>query len=396
MSKSSPATAWVEGGDGLARIGRDRRRRWGAVRRGDVCNAAIGAAVGAAVAVGRSRRSGPSVPPWPPVPRSCATLGGRGAVGTGVGLREAVRPRVSRRRLRRRACRSAKRLRRRLAHPRSGIGCDRDQRERREDPDHTMTHHDAAHYASRVPTWHDPLYEVRAADQPVHLAGRRNRHRSDAGARRARGRRRRLRLHLGDGPLLPDPRPRPARGADARGHDGARLHGGAHRAGAASASWSAASTTGRRGCGSRRTTTLDVLSGGRAWFGIGAAWNVHESKGLGFPFPPLGERFEWLEDTLRMAHGMWSGGSGSGRGLRGHALHRHAPHQLAAGDQPAAGADPGRRRRGAEDAAPGGAVRRRLQHLRSLAGVRRAPSSPCCASTASGSAAPTTRSSAPS
>lgn len=61
----------------------------------------------------------------------------------------------------------------------------------------------------------------------------------------------------------------------------------------------------------KATTTLDVLSGGRAWFGIGAAWNVHESKGLGFDFPPLGERFEWLEDTLRMAHQMWSGGSGT-------------------------------------------------------------------------------------
>ena len=59
------------------------------------------------------------------------------------------------------------------------------------------------------------------------------------------------------------------------------------------------------------TTTLDVLSGGRAWFGIGAAWNVFESKGLGFPFPPLGERFEWLEDTLRLAQDMWSGGSGT-------------------------------------------------------------------------------------
>ena len=58
-------------------------------------------------------------------------------------------------------------------------------------------------------------------------------------------------------------------------------------------------------------TTLDVLSGGRAWFGIGAAWNAHESKGLGLGFPPLRERFELLEDTLRMAHGMWSGGSGT-------------------------------------------------------------------------------------
>jgi F420-dependent oxidoreductase-like protein len=64
-------------------------------------------------------------------------------------------------------------------------------------------------------------------------------------------------------------------------------------------------------------TTLDVLSGGRAWFGIGAAWNEEESAGLGFPMPPLRERFEWLEDTLRMAHAMWSGGSGTGERFEG-------------------------------------------------------------------------------
>ncbi|MBA2632168.1 MAG: LLM class F420-dependent oxidoreductase [Chloroflexi bacterium] len=74
----------------------------------------------------------------------------------------------------------------------------------------------------------------------------------------------------------------------------------------------------------KATTTLDVLSGGRAWFGIGAAWNVHESKGLGFVFPPLKERFEWLEDTLRMAHAMWSGGSGTGEALEG--THLTATH----------------------------------------------------------------------
>jgi len=67
----------------------------------------------------------------------------------------------------------------------------------------------------------------------------------------------------------------------------------------------------------KATTTLDVLSGGRAWFGIGAAWNEHESKGLGFAFPPLGERFELLEDTLKMAHAMWSGGSGTGERFDG-------------------------------------------------------------------------------
>ena len=67
----------------------------------------------------------------------------------------------------------------------------------------------------------------------------------------------------------------------------------------------------------KATTTLDVLSGGRAWFGIGAGWNIHESKGLGFAFPTLRERFEWLEDTLLMAREMWSGGSGSGERFEG-------------------------------------------------------------------------------
>jgi alkanesulfonate monooxygenase SsuD/methylene tetrahydromethanopterin reductase-like flavin-dependent oxidoreductase (luciferase family) len=60
-----------------------------------------------------------------------------------------------------------------------------------------------------------------------------------------------------------------------------------------------------------------VLSGGRAWLGIGAGWNEAESEGLGFPFPPLGERFEQLEDTLRVAHGMWQGERGSEEDFHG-------------------------------------------------------------------------------
>jgi F420-dependent oxidoreductase-like protein len=76
----------------------------------------------------------------------------------------------------------------------------------------------------------------------------------------------------------------------------------------------------------KATTTLDVLSGGRAWFGIGAAWNVHESKGLGFAFPPLRERFEWLEDTLQMATGMWSAGSGTHGAFEGR--HVSATHLI--------------------------------------------------------------------
>jgi F420-dependent oxidoreductase-like protein len=57
----------------------------------------------------------------------------------------------------------------------------------------------------------------------------------------------------------------------------------------------------------KTATTLDVLSHGRAYFGIGAAWNEQEHKGLGVPFPPLAERFERLEETLQIAHQMWRG-----------------------------------------------------------------------------------------
>ncbi len=57
----------------------------------------------------------------------------------------------------------------------------------------------------------------------------------------------------------------------------------------------------------KTATTLDVLSHGRAYFGIGAAWNEEEHNGLGVPFPALGERFERLEETLQIAHQMWSG-----------------------------------------------------------------------------------------
>ncbi len=55
----------------------------------------------------------------------------------------------------------------------------------------------------------------------------------------------------------------------------------------------------------KEVTTLDVLSGGRAYLGIGAAWNEVEHQGLGVPFPPLKERFEMLEEALQIAHQMW-------------------------------------------------------------------------------------------
>ncbi|MEV6538787.1 LLM class F420-dependent oxidoreductase [Streptomyces sp. NPDC051665] len=52
-------------------------------------------------------------------------------------------------------------------------------------------------------------------------------------------------------------------------------------------------------------TTLDVLSGGRATLGIGAAWYDREHHGLGVPYPPVAERFERLEETLRICLQMW-------------------------------------------------------------------------------------------
>ena len=57
----------------------------------------------------------------------------------------------------------------------------------------------------------------------------------------------------------------------------------------------------------KTATTLDVLSQGRAYFGVGAAWNEEEHQGLGVPFPPVAERFERLEETLQIALQMWAG-----------------------------------------------------------------------------------------
>lgn len=57
----------------------------------------------------------------------------------------------------------------------------------------------------------------------------------------------------------------------------------------------------------KSATTLDVLSGGRAYFGVGAAWFEMEAHSLGIPFPARRERFRLLEDTVRLARHSWSG-----------------------------------------------------------------------------------------
>jgi len=60
----------------------------------------------------------------------------------------------------------------------------------------------------------------------------------------------------------------------------------------------------------KTATTLDVLSGGRTYFGVGAGWYEREAIALGVPFPPMKERFERLEETVQIALQMWSGNVG--------------------------------------------------------------------------------------
>jgi F420-dependent oxidoreductase-like protein len=57
----------------------------------------------------------------------------------------------------------------------------------------------------------------------------------------------------------------------------------------------------------KMVNTLDILSGGRAYFGIGAAWYEEEAIGYGIPYPSTSERFEQLEDNLKLAKALWAG-----------------------------------------------------------------------------------------
>jgi F420-dependent oxidoreductase-like protein len=64
----------------------------------------------------------------------------------------------------------------------------------------------------------------------------------------------------------------------------------------------------------KTVTTLDVVSGGRAELGIGAAWYEREHVGLGVPFPPTAERFERLEEAIEICLQMWRGDAGGFQG----------------------------------------------------------------------------------
>ena len=126
----------------------------------------------------------------------------------------------------------------------------------------------------------------------------------------------------------------------------------------------------------KTVTTLDVLSGGRARLGIGAAWYEREHVGLGVPFPSLTERFERLEETLAICH---PDVERRRRPLRRAALRAGRDGLRAATGAAAAAADHGRRERREEDAAPRRAVRRRLQPVRDHARRGGRTSSRCCA-----------------
>jgi F420-dependent oxidoreductase-like protein len=64
----------------------------------------------------------------------------------------------------------------------------------------------------------------------------------------------------------------------------------------------------------KTVTTLDVVSGGRAELGIGAAWYDREHRGLGVPFPSTKERFERLEEAIQICLQMWSDDNGPYKG----------------------------------------------------------------------------------
>ncbi|MFE7423064.1 LLM class F420-dependent oxidoreductase [Rhodococcus sp. NPDC057529] len=74
--------------------------------------------------------------------------------------------------------------------------------------------------------------------------------------------------------------------------------------------WVTATVYREPGLLAKAVSTLDVLSKGRAYLGIGAAWNEDESVGLGLHFPPTAERFERLEETLQICLQMWSENDG--------------------------------------------------------------------------------------
>jgi len=85
----------------------------------------------------------------------------------------------------------------------------------------------------------------------------------------------------------------------------------------------------------KMVTTLDVISGGRAILGIGAAWHDIEHEGLGFDFPPAGERLDRLDEALQICRAMFREESPTfdGRYYRIHGA-TNVPRPLQAGGPP--------------------------------------------------------------
>ena len=139
----------------------------------------------------------------------------------------------------------------------------------------------------------------------------------------------------------------------------------------------------------KSVTTLDVLSGGRAMLGIGAAWNEEESRGLGLFFPPLAERFERLEEALRICTQMWSDDEGPFDGQHYH-LGRtlNSPQAVSKPHPPILIGGAGEKKR--SGSSPGTPTRAISSTPRSWGG-----SWLCCAATARPRAATTTRSRRP-
>jgi F420-dependent oxidoreductase-like protein len=75
----------------------------------------------------------------------------------------------------------------------------------------------------------------------------------------------------------------------------------------------------------KMVTTLDVLSGGRAMLGIGSGDYPEEARGLGLPFPSLGERFDLLDETVQACLRMWTGDQGDERPFHGRHVHMERP-----------------------------------------------------------------------
>ena len=116
----------------------------------------------------------------------------------------------------------------------------------------------------------------------------------------------RVQPHHGDGPLLPDQGRRRRDRADAGGVLDPRRALAARTSTARLGTLVTGVTYRNPAILAKTVTTLDVISGGRAILGIGAAWNEDEHAGYGVPFPPIGERMDRLDEALTICHAMFT------------------------------------------------------------------------------------------